>query len=231
MSIVDHIYRMSSTFMPLRRFSHDAAFGLEMLILYSFKKDRNTLALIRRIKRESDLFLTADEAFLLHSLARTQRQLAGDMAELGVYKGGSARLICEAKGRVPLHLFDTFDGLPEPGDKDDGFFKQGMVTGRLSAVRNYLKSYESVFFYPGLFPGNLQPVQDKLFSFVHLDVDLYQGTLSGLEFFYPRMSAGGIILTHDYQYPGVRKAFAEFFEGQPGQVVELGNSQCMAIKR
>jgi len=231
MSIIDRIYRLSSTFMPLRRFSHDIGFGLEMFILYSFRKDRNTLALIRRIKRESDLFLTAAEAFLVYSLARTQRHLAGDMAELGVYKGGSAKLICEAKGRVPLHLFDTFDGLPEPGEKDDRFFKRGMVTGRLEAVQNYLRSYENVFFYPGLFPGTRGPVQDKTFSFVHLDVDLYQGTLSGLEFFYPRLSAGGIIVSHDYQYPGVKRAFAEFFDGQPAQVVELGNSQCMALKR
>jgi len=230
MSIVDRIYRRGSTFMPLRRFSHDVAFGLEMFLLYAFKKDGDTLSLIRRIKRESDLFLTAGEAFLVHSFVQTQRKIAGDMAELGVYRGGSAKLICEAKGRVPLHLFDTFDGLPEPDEKDQGRFKQGMVTSRLGHVQDYLRPYENVFFYPGLFPQTSGPVQNKTFSFVHLDVDLYQGTLSGLEFFYPHMNAGGIILSHDYQYPGVRKAFAEFFDSQSGQVIELGGSQCMVIK-
>lgn len=231
MSIVERIYRMSSTSMPLRRFFHDTAFGMEMFLLYAFKKDAKMLALIQQVKRESDLFLTADEAFLVSSLAQTQRQLTGDMAEVGVYKGGSAKLICEAKGRAPLHLFDTFDGLPKPDEKDARFFRQGMVTGRLEAVQDYLKPYENVFFYPGLFPGTSEPIRDRMFSFVHLDVDLYQGTFSGLEFFYPRMNTGGIILSHDYQYPGVRKAFLEFFQGQPEQVIELGNSQCMVVKR
>ena len=36
------------------------------------------------------------------------------MAEVGVYQGVSAKLICEAKGDKELHLFDTFEGLPDP---------------------------------------------------------------------------------------------------------------------
>jgi len=34
-------------------------------------------------------------------------------------------LICEAKGDIPLHLFDTFQGLPEPREADEGFFQPG----------------------------------------------------------------------------------------------------------
>jgi O-methyltransferase len=230
MSKIDTIYRWVCKFMPMRRLAHDAAFALEMILLAGFKKDENTLALIKRVKKESDLFLTAAEAFLLHSLAQAQRRIMGDMAEVGVYKGGSSKLICEAKGSVPLHLFDTFDGLPEPHEKDQALFEQGMVTSRLSVVQSYLQSYENVLFYPGFFPDTCTPIRDKTFSFVHLDVDLYQSMLNGLEFFYPRLSLGGIIMAHDYQYPGIRKAFAEFFGDQLGRVIELTNSQCMVIK-
>lgn len=45
-------------------------------------------------------------------------------------------------------------------------------------------------------------------------MDLYQPTIEGLKFFYPRMSSGGIILVHDYnnvRWPGVSKAVNEFF--------------------
>lgn len=230
MSPIEPIYRWACKFMSLRRLGHDAAFAIEMLLLTAYKKDWNTLALIRRIKKESDLFLTAAEAFLLYSLAHAQRKLPGDMAEVGVYRGGSSKLICEAKERVPLHLFDTFDGLPEPHEQDQAFFEQGMVASSQSVVRQYLQSYENVLFYPGFFPETSAPVQDKTFSFVHLDVDLYQSMLSGLEFFYPRMSLGGIVVAHDYQYPGVRRAFAEFFGDQSDRVIELTNSQCMVIK-
>ena len=53
---------------------------------------------------------------------------------------------------------------------------------------------------------------DINFSFVSLDVDLYQPTLCGLKFFYPRMSKGGVIMVHDYGSPwlGVALAVDEF---------------------
>jgi hypothetical protein len=41
-------------------------------------------------------------------------------------------------------------------------------------------------------------VENEKFSFVHSDVDLYASTRSVLEFFYPRMLPGGVILTHDF---------------------------------
>jgi len=74
--------------------------------------------------------------FLLPSrLKRFPRKLAfkllwlslfnGDIAEVGVYQGGSAKLICEARNENKvLYLFDTFEGLPTPG-KFDGSFKKG----------------------------------------------------------------------------------------------------------
>jgi len=97
-------------------------------------------------------------------------------------------------------------------------------------VQSYLQSYYNVLFYPGLFPETSTPVKGKMFSFVHLDVDLYQSMLSSLEFFYPRLSLGGIIIAHDYQYPGVRRAFVEFFGDQSDGVIELSSNQCMVIK-
>ena len=230
MSPLDLIYRWVCKFMSLRRLTHNAGFALEMILLAACKKDENTLELIRQVKKESDLFLTATEAFLIHSLVQAQRRIAGDMAEVGVYKGGSSKLICDVKGSVPLHLFDTFDGLPEPHEKDQAFFERGMVASSLSVVQKYLQPYENVLFYPGLFPDTSTPVKDKMFSFVHLDVDLYQSMLSSLEFFYPRLSLGGIIIAHDYQYPGVRQAFAEFFGDQSDRVIELSNNQCMVIR-
>ncbi len=52
---------------------------------------------------------------------------------------------------------------------------------------------------------------ERRFSFVHLDVDLYESTLAGLEYFYPRLIPGGVILSHDYSIlAGVKKAFEDF---------------------
>jgi O-methyltransferase len=63
-----------------------------------------------------------------------------------------------------------------------------------------------------MFPDSLGGFEDR-FAFVSLDVDLYEPTLAGLRYFYPRLSLGGFIFIHDYnnrRYMGVRQAVADF---------------------
>lgn len=62
-----------------------------------------------------------DEAYQIHNAVVATRDVPGALAEVGVFRGGTARVICEAKGERTLHLFDTFEGLPEPGTMDDQF--------------------------------------------------------------------------------------------------------------
>ncbi len=62
-------------------------------------------------------------------------------------------------------------------------------------------------------------------------MDLYEGTLEGLKFFYPRMFPGGIMISHDYQSSrGVDQAFREYFAGKTEPVVGLAGYQCMVTK-
>jgi hypothetical protein len=58
---------------------------------------------------------------------------------------------------------------------------------------------------------------------VSLDCDLYEPMKAGLEFFYPRMTRGGIFLLHDYSsfsWNGAKKAIDEFC-GQSGEFIVL----------
>ena len=73
-----------------------------------FYKSRDTVELIQSIRKEVGLTFSPDEAYVIFSISRAQSILEGDMAEVGVYRGASAKLICEAKGNRKLHLFDTF---------------------------------------------------------------------------------------------------------------------------
>lgn len=169
----------------------------------------------------------------IYLFVKKAAKIPGDIAEVGVYRGGSARIICEAKGDKPLHLFDTFSGLPAPDDSVDVLAEGEMKDTSLEQVMSSLASYPNVFFYKGLFPQTAGPVRDHTFSFVHLDTDLYKSTKDCLEFFYDKMNPGGIILTHDYNSidtPGVRKAFDEFFVDKPETIVELWDSQCLIVK-
>ena len=73
------------------------------------------------------------------------------------------------------------------------------------------------------------PVQS--YAFAHFDVDLYEGTLGCLEYFYPKMIHGGIMLSHDYSLlAGVEQAFTEFFADKPEEVIDLPTTQCLVFK-
>jgi O-methyltransferase len=174
--------------------------------------------------------LTGYEAFLLCSLARAQGNLNGAMAELGVYQGSSARIMCEVKKERPIYLFDTFAGLPQPDQSETRLLREGQYSASLPAVQELLQEYPNVHFRPGLFPYSTDGIEGVRFSLVHLDSDLYSSTLAGLEFFHPRMVRGGIIIAHDYStLPGVSEAFADFLGHKQGSVIELPTTQAMLV--
>lgn len=194
-------------------------------------KDRQDIRLVKRTRKEKQSLLTAYESWLVYSLARAHSRRPGDMAEVGVYQGGSAKLICQAKGDKALHLFDTFEGLPKATETDGRVHKQEQYSCSLESVRAYLAGYDDVHFHKGHFPDSTQDVPETTFSFVHFDVDLYESTRACLEYFYPKMIPGGVMLSHDYSLlAGVRKAFDEFLEGRPEVLIELPSTQCMVIK-
>ncbi len=136
--------------------------------------------------------------------------LPGDIAEVGVYKGGTARLITQSTGKK-VFLFDTFDGMPDVSDKDL-HHKGDFADTSISHVDSLLTGHYAL--YKGIFPRqNAEYVEFRKFSFVHLDVDIYDSVKECLEFFVPRMVKGGVILLDDYlepNCPGAKLATDEF---------------------
>jgi hypothetical protein len=203
--------------------------------LLSFYNDKKIIDLIKIVKKEVDFAFFPIEAYHVYSIAKSQSKLDGDMAEVGVYQGGSAKLIAEVKNERELYLFDTFEGLPKVSEKDTHFGTSYWKTGEFSNtslenVENYLSNYKNIYCYKGKFPETSEPIKTKKFSFVHLDVDLFQSTIDCLEFFYPRMINGGIILTHDYHTDGVKQAFNEFCKDKKIPQIQLLGSQCAITK-
>ena len=202
-----------------------------MVFFYNDSERSNIIDLIHKIKEEREMILEDIEAYQLFIGVKRTEKVEGDIAEIGVYKGGSAKLICEAKGNRTFHLFDSFEGIPKVGESDDPQFHQGQFLASLEEVKNYLGDYKNTYFYKGIFPLSTKPIESKRFSFVNLDVDTYGSTLDCLKFFYPRMNVGGIIISHDYMYSvGVRKAIDEFFRDKPEPVIILPGTQCLIVK-
>ena len=199
--------------------------------MLSFHKDKDVMRLLRQVRKGRKCLLTGNETFLIYAFARAYAQLPGAMAEVGVYQGVSTKLICEAKGDKELHVFDTFEGLPDKSGTDVPVYKPSQYLCSLESVQEYLKSYPNVHFHKGLFPESAKGLEDKQFRFVHIDVDLYESTKGCLEWFYPRLLPGAILVSHDYSLlAGVRQAFTEFFADKPEKPLELPTTQCMFVK-
>lgn len=233
-----HRWVMKSSIMrvPRRLSGWMMARGLKakQSIAVSYKGDKRTVfELIWKIKQETDFIMADHEAFHIYSAVQRVAKVPGDIAEVGAYKGGSSKLICEAKGKKTFHVFDTFEGLPEISSHDNAQqFTKGEFPSSLEEVTKLFSPYSDVHLYKGYFPATSGPIEHKKFSFVHLDVDLHDPTRDSLAFFYPRMSPGGVIISHDYgNAPGVRKAIDDFFKDKPEPVFEfLAGNQCMIVK-
>lgn len=147
--------------------------------------------------------------------------LRGEAAEVGVYKGGTAKIMAKAMPGRTVNLFDTFEGMPETSKFDVPKRGKGHQPGdfsdtSLEAVNEYLQGY-NVHFWPGVFPDSARLLPDDTeFVLVHVDVDIYESTKAVCEFFWPRLVDGGIMVFDDYnapRCPGTNKAVNKFFDG------------------
>lgn len=210
--------------------------------------DERFLALYRDVTQSGRLTMNLPELYNIYRLLQRCANISGDIAELGVYRGASAKVIAEIKGKKSLYLFDTFSGLPEidrendltitstafsQGGRESLALNQGKFSAEYEDVRDYLSAYENILFHVGIFPDTTKGLEKRTFSFVHLDADIYSSTIAGLNFFYPRLSPGGILISHDYgtvSCPGVKKAFDEFMLNKSEMLIELWDTQVMLIK-
>jgi O-methyltransferase len=208
-----------------------AQMGLVLARYDNSEERRKRLNRIAKIRSERDMLLIPAEACQILCALKAVEKIPGDMAELGVSTGGSARLISSFAPNRTLHLFDTFEGLPKPHAIDSIRFKAGQFASNFEKVKDYLQGCD-VKIYKGLFPYTTKDTPEVKFAFVHLDGDLYRSTKAGLEYFYPRMSPGAICICHDFvTSEGVNRALEEFFRDKPEVYMELTGSQCMFVKQ
>ena len=181
--------------------------------------------------------VTVDRCHVLYSLARQAARLEGEFAEAGVFNGGTALLLARVasqRGRS-IHLFDSFEGLPEPnGDYDSGFQAGDFRSASADAVRSLLAEIQSpVEIHVGFVPATFAGLEDREFSFVHIDVDLYQSCLDACEFFYPRLVPGAVMAFDDHGFPdtrGMRHAVEEFFADKPEVPLALPTGQAFVTR-
>jgi hypothetical protein len=163
--------------------------------------------------------------------------IPGAFVECGVWKGGSSAVmglaIRHARQNRDLHLFDSFEGLPEPTEKDGAEAKEysgGRASGTLTSVNQCKAGLEGVrtflldllkfdpartHFHVGWFQNTLPVIAPKLgpIALLRLDGDWYESTRLCLDHLYPLLSPGGVVILDDYNtWSGCRKATDEYRE-------------------
>ena len=164
----------------------------------------------------------------LKVLLKITKKIAGDTVELGVYFGASLELILESIKFVDkkYHMFDSWEGISQPSFEDGTYWQKGNLNSSFFDCKKNLSSFQEdkKIYYKGWIPNTFKKVPIELcFSFIHFDVDLYQPTRDGLNYFYEKLNTGGIMLFDDYTFiscPGVKKAVDEFFENKEEEVIE-----------
>lgn len=196
----------------------------------SWQREREIIADTRA---KTQLLLADPAALHLMVCARAARRIPGAFAEAGVFKGGSARLICEEKGEAAFHLFDVFETLQaEPvAGAEELVSHFGKLHGSLADVKRRLDPYPNLHFHAGMFPETTAGLEELRFSFVHIDLDLPSAMRAALEFFHPRLVAGGILLADDYCDQAVKECVDAWLAPHADTIVELPWSQLMLVRQ
>ena len=184
--------------------------------------------------------------FMLNIKQILAENIEGDFAELGVWRGNTASVLAHYAAEVgrELYLFDTFEGFDSRDFDTVDSSKQSILSDTalrfadtsLEIAKNTIGSNcTQCHFIQGYFPDSIQAEhKNKQYAIVSLDCDLYEPMKAGLEFFYPLMPPGGLLLLHDYSslhWPGAKIAVDEFCMQHQENVVLMPDKSGSAIIR
>ncbi len=164
-----------------------------------------------------------------------RNDVQGSVVECGVWKGGCSALLAETIQTFgvddkTVYLFDTFEGMPEPGDHDRNLVSDELAMIRYEAktrdgsgwlavsiddVRENLRTSKYPFSRYELIPGMVEATipadaPDQI-ALLRLDTDWYESTKHVMEHLYPRLVQGGVLIVDDFgRWAGCRKAVTEY---------------------
>ncbi len=179
-----------------------------------------------------------------------RNNIPGDFIECGVWKGGSCIIIALAliqfgDTRRRIRLYDTFQGMTEPGCEDVIAWNNLPVSEKMDrdrrAGKNSFASWaagigevrrnlaltgypeENFILIPGDVEETLNSAEKDPVALLRLDTDWYASTLKELSILFPRLVPGGLLVIDDYgHFKGARRAVDEYFDTlSPGKVPYL----------
>ena len=235
------LLRRADKYLNDRRLRHERRARQKFREITGGAEDWLSQELFLRAKARGIHGIPDARCFNLQGVVRGLRHVAGDVAECGVRYGKSTAFMLEADPiKRQYHLFDSFQGLSEPALGRHFGAAPSRRTGRRATWpsmrrrrRANLADFANVSFYRGWIPERFPEVAGRCFALLHVDVDLYHPTCDSLEFFWPRLALGGVVVCDDYGFatcPGAKQALDEFFGKRSAAVVELSTGQALVVK-
>lgn len=166
----------------------------------------------------------------LYNLVHRARalRLAGDIVECGTWNGGSAAVMAVANHEAaqatnaptrPMWLFDSYEGVPRPGENDgarerDAYW-EGWNKASIANVRRIFTKLglplDDVHIVKGWFDATLPTAPIEHIALLHCDADWYASVKVVFEALYDKVVPGGFVVINDYgTWPGCKKAVDEF---------------------
>jgi O-methyltransferase len=166
-----------------------------------------------------------------------KENVPGDFVECGVFCGTQVAAMALASqvhnaGRK-IHLFDSFEGIPQagPNDGDDikacigkgdgkgALVSSGIAASTVEAVKGHMAAWgidpDSLIYHAGWFQNTLPRDVSQLFArgiaLLRLDGDLYESTKVCLRYLHPLVPEGGYVIVDDYALTGCQKAVFDYF--------------------
>jgi hypothetical protein len=208
----------------------------------AFRPDATFFGLADPVVKTARTLLGYDRLYVLWQAVNNVQDLAGAVAEVGSYRGGSAYFLASAclavtGAEVPVLVFDTFEGHPADQITEHDPFHTAGQFGATSYedVTAYLAPFHLLQVHKGEVSRSLPSIPEMPYRLVHIDTDLYAPTMACLEYFGRRLVPGGVVVVDDYasrKCPGVPKAVVEYVDRTGAfQAWDLRTEQVMLVKR
>ena len=185
---------------------------------------------------------SAETAILIALLQQViAKNTAGDVVELGCYKGDTSILFQRELQRTGknLWLYDSFAGLPEKTREDNSAAGDQFKTGELFVTKREviekfkrqslpLPKIKKAFF------EDLDPISDfpEKICFAFIDGDLYASIKTSLSLVQNKMQPGSVVIIHDYnnpELPGSARAVDEWLKNHHHQIKQFKTQETLAI--
>jgi O-methyltransferase len=176
-----------------------------------------------------------------------RNNVPGDFVECGVAFGaqiGAMSYACHLAGvKRTFHLYDSFEGIPLAGPKDDvqpgigpishdvnkplneRLVSSGITVHSLEAVQKNVASWgffeQEYKYHKGWFQDTLPKNTIENISFLRLDGDLYESTEVCLRYLAHKVSKGGYIVIDDYHLLGAKVATDDYIKDKDIELVRM----------